>query len=353
MKNYETEIYKYRLPLVRPLRLKGEVIEERVGLIVRLRGPDGMEGLGEAAPLPGFSSESVDEAAIFLERVFRADEKKTQINILMEMFNAGVTSAFVAFNSALESLMLNDLSGYYQYIRKRDVVAINGLVTLDGNDFEGELARFRDQGYKVVKCKVGRVEMATELERLRRLVEVLGEDVKIRLDANRAWDLDTAARFLAQIEGLPVDYVEEPLRNPEDNVSLRSQCAFRLAADETLAEQLKNEDEENPLPKWAEVILLKPTLLLEAQTLAEEALEQGVTPVISACFESGVGITMLACLAASLETDVAVGLDTYSWLAEDVLQERLSFEGGQLDLRAAVKCLKSIDWDRMELVYRG
>jgi len=47
-------------------------LHERRGLLLRLEGADGAVGWGEAAPLPGFSTETLDEATHRLRR--RAEE---------------------------------------------------------------------------------------------------------------------------------------------------------------------------------------------------------------------------------------------------------------------------------------
>jgi O-succinylbenzoate synthase len=49
--------------------------------------------------------------------------------------------------------------------------------------------------------------------------------------------------------------------------------------------------------------------------------------IVSAAFESGVGIHALGRFAASLESISAAGLDTYSRLQSDVLSQRLEFPG--------------------------
>ena len=63
------DLYRYSLPLRRPLTLKGVTLQRREGLLLRLSGDDGSEGWGETAPLPGFSEESLDEATVQARRL--------------------------------------------------------------------------------------------------------------------------------------------------------------------------------------------------------------------------------------------------------------------------------------------
>src|SRR5215213_270707 len=62
-------LYRFSLPLSRPLTLGEATLRRREGLLLRLSGDDGSEGWGETAPLPGFSKESLDEAASQLRRL--------------------------------------------------------------------------------------------------------------------------------------------------------------------------------------------------------------------------------------------------------------------------------------------
>ncbi|MCV6005021.1 hypothetical protein OFO99_36850, partial [Escherichia coli] len=55
-------VYRYALPLVAPVRVGAGVLRRREGLLVRLEA-GGASGWGEAAPLPGFSRETLGEAA--------------------------------------------------------------------------------------------------------------------------------------------------------------------------------------------------------------------------------------------------------------------------------------------------
>ena len=64
-------IFRFSLPLVRPLALRSKVHDTRSGLLVELTDDDGRTGLGETSPLPGFSDETLDEAVAQLTNLRR------------------------------------------------------------------------------------------------------------------------------------------------------------------------------------------------------------------------------------------------------------------------------------------
>src|SRR5829696_7177251 len=56
------ELYRYEIHLEAPVKLKNATLQRRKGTLVRLTAGDGSGGWGEAAPLPGFSPETLEEA---------------------------------------------------------------------------------------------------------------------------------------------------------------------------------------------------------------------------------------------------------------------------------------------------
>jgi L-alanine-DL-glutamate epimerase-like enolase superfamily enzyme len=74
------------------------------------------------------------------------------------------------------------------------------------------------------------------------LAQALPTGGALRLDANGAWDRETAGRFVAglaelTIDGLPIDALEEPLAEPvdQDLAALQNAAPFAIALDESLA----------------------------------------------------------------------------------------------------------------------
>jgi L-alanine-DL-glutamate epimerase-like enolase superfamily enzyme len=75
-----------------------------------------------------------------------------------------------------------------------------------------QVERWRAAGYRAVKIKVGKPELAEDLDRLRAVQDVLGADGVVMVDANQRWDLATATRAAEAFAGLGLRWLEEPLR---------------------------------------------------------------------------------------------------------------------------------------------
>jgi len=354
------ECYRYVLPLTRPLRLKGVELTSREGLIVRLVHPEGLAGYGDAAPLPGFSHETVEETlehiiewfAITFDTLSR-EEKTTRLRNFMAKKEHVRAALFGVEQASLDMLakrrQIHDR--HLPFENRHDQVSVNALI-VNGPHLAESVEQAAAGGYRAVKLKVGRRPVEEDIEMIRSVSGELGNAMPLRLDANRAWNYHQAVTFCRGIEDLPVDYIEEPLDDPLRLEELRSQCNTPLAADESVVEGLRIE----PLISWASVVILKPTLLFSGlshtRLLAREASRYGIRPVVSACFESGLGIAALVNVAASLDmTDIPMGLDTYQWLAEDVLDRRFSLRNGAYNVNEVNACVDTLNTDRLECVY--
>ena len=188
------------------------------------------------------------------------------------------------------------------------------------------------RGCECLKIKAAHLSVADLLELMSRISA--SDRCRFRIDSNRAWDFDTALLMAESLKVFPVEYLEEPLRDSSRLTDFIKISPVGVALDETLREVglagLR-------AYKGAVALVLKPTLMggFEAcAQYAEAGSVLGMVPVVSACYESGVGIYALAQFALSLPHHAAAGLDTYSRLDEDVLCERL-------DLRNFIFCSKT------------
>lgn len=62
--------------------------------------------------------------------------------------------------------------------------------------------------------------------------EALGPGVRIRVDANEAWDLKTAKRTVAELEPFEIELAEQPVAGLEAMAELAASTSIPLAADE-------------------------------------------------------------------------------------------------------------------------
>ena len=290
------KFFRYALPMT-----SGGI---REGIILRLENSSGAVGWGDAAPLPGWSTESLDDVVASI----RAGQSEAQ----------WPSSLRCAIEAAVCSLNNSEV-----WKPRRDGVPLNAL--LDGsfqNILEGARSALA-RGCRFLKIKVAGIS-PEELPRLLREISDLANGLcRFRIDPNRAWDVDLALRVAEAIKAFPVDYLEEPLRDASLLPELIKKCPVGIALDETLREISPS---KLSAFQGASALVLKPTLMggfKACMEFAEAGAALGMASVVSASYESGIGIHALGRFALALPNEAAAGLDTYSRLAEDVLCERL------------------------------
>ena len=338
----ECQLYRYRLPLRRSVRLPdGDALATRAGILLRLTTADGFTGWGDAAPLPGWSREELPDCLNALQAIAGELQGRTVDAdwVLHRRCDGRLDAEPPSVRFCVESALLDVLARQSGLGLRRilfdgcaDAVTWNALVDPTQPDaMEDALARYAE-GYRTFKVKVGR-RPALEDEAFLAEFTRQASDVWLRLDANRSWGVDEASEAWRMFCRFPVEYLEEPLNDPEALVPWAARAGAPLAVDETAVAW--GRDVFSRIPGLRAVVL-KPTFLggvLETVSWITSARARGCRPVLSAAFESGVGIRVLANLAAGTgHPPVACGLEPYDWLAEDVVEPALSRREDTLDL---------------------
>ena len=296
-------VYPYRLPLTAPVTLAGRQHTHRDGVLLRVEAPDGRVGWGDAAPLPGFSRETADDARAALADAFRQGGEWLEGPSLPPSAQFAAETAF------------DDLAGTLRPRGAPDALPLAGLIL--GGDAPAQAHALAAAGYRAVKLKVGRA--AADAPTVCAVREVLPPGVALRLDANRAWTPDEARRFADAVAGLDIAFIEEPLADPDGLDAFARETGLPVALDESLAET-------SHVPPWASAVVIKPTILgARTRGWLDAARAAGVAAVLSGAFESGVGMRAVAALALAAGAEPA-GLDPYRRLAADVLAPRLPLD---------------------------
>lgn len=309
------------LPLRRPWRSAAGTLAMRRGWLVGIGTDAGFTGWGEYAPESREGPDAGPDPRVWGERM-RGMNLEDALD-----WAEGEAGMPTAAHCALEGALVDALARGEGMPMARwlspgaplyaEVNAALGALD-DGIDVRlGEALR---QGYRIFKCKLGVQSWEAERAKLRELARGLPRGARLRLDANRAWDEDQAGEALASLRGLPVESVEEPLR---DGVfkglgALQARVDYPLALDESMQEH-----------DFAEVLrscpvrrlILKPMRIggpRRVLAMAQGACAAGLECVITTTVDAAIGTHTAAHLAAALNNGLAHGLATSPWLARDV-----------------------------------
>jgi o-succinylbenzoate synthase len=274
-----------------------EIIRERKGVVFSYGSS---EKWAEAAPLPGRSHESLEDVLHALSRLHKGEPSHLP--------------ASLAF--ALDTLDLPALAAPVEICR---------LLAGTPQQILQDAKRLQSEGATCVKVKVS----GLPIQEAAVLAQELKNMFQLRIDTNRSWTLEEALLFADHFSEEEIEFFEEPLQNP------RELAFFPLpfALDESLLEP--SIESLLHLPNLR-TLVLKPTLLGGKKACLQwiaRCRKLGLEWVISSAFESGIGTLQLARLLAVLPScGTLAGLDSYSFLAEDLLETPLELYGGLLNL---------------------
>jgi O-succinylbenzoate synthase len=283
------EVTPYQIPLSTPLMLGKQRLSMREGLYLKLTFTDGHEGLGEIAPLPGFSRESLNQA--YGELIGWLKDSATPIRCPSVAWGIDCAQAQPPTFKATADYPL--LQG--------DISAITAK--LEGWPKPLTLA----------KLKVAREALDVETHKVQQILRQW-PSLRLRLDANRGWTLTLATEFARHIDLSRIDYVEQPCQSWQACAELSSQTGCPVALDESLQEP--NYQFENF--SGLRALVLKPTLMGSKDrllSLIHAAQAAGVSQVVSSSYESELGLAHLQQFAATF-TNSQPGLDTHSIFAD-------------------------------------
>ncbi|PXY31011.1 o-succinylbenzoate synthase [Prauserella muralis] len=213
----------------------------------------------------------------------------------------------------------------------RDRVEVNTTVPVVAPDRAHELVAA--SGCRTAKVKVADPgsSLVDDCERVAAVRDALGPGGAVRVDANGAWDVDTAVAAIGELDRAAggLEYVEQPCPSIDELARVRRKVDVRVAADESIRRA------EDPLrvavAGAADVAVLKAAPLGGVRRALRVAEACGLPCVVSSAVETSVGLAAELALAAALPSlDFACGLGTMSLLTTDVTTHSLSSMDGHL-----------------------
>ena len=315
--------HPYQLPLkFNWPGIHGSIPRQRQGWIIEVCF-NGKKAYGECAPWPDIGCEPMSLASGALDAL--AGMEFVSPAPLWRHLNS-LQNAHPAVYCGIETALL-DLAAQNQEKPLRYLLHPQAVDSIRCNDFGGALCPASSlPDSRLIKFKVGLLPLAEELTCLSRLCRKLPANSRIRLDANGRWNIDQAFDFLQQLQGLPIEALEEPAANItlEEWAELQNSTSIRLAMDESIT--------RFPITRLLDCreiqrLVLKPMAqggLRRCIELAGMFSRAGKQVIITSSMESAIGIWATAQLTAAVEgitrENLYHGLATSDWLAENLAQ---------------------------------
>lgn len=339
MRIASVEVIPYALPFREPYVTAAGTLTQREMVLLRLRSDDGLVGLGEAVPLSLRGGTALGKVVDELRKLGERDA-------LDEASLSGDALSAPARCAALTALL--DLRG------KR--VAADGKAdrgaslpvrcnaTLVGGDPVAVVSaaeRWAADGFSTFKLKLGTGDDAAQVRAVR---EALGPRVRIRVDANCAWDVETAKRTLGELEPYEVELAEQPVATLEEAMEVSRSTSIPIAGDESIESRVDAE-------RAAAMEACQMTGIKLSKVGGPEAaieIAEVLPAYISSALDGPVGIAAAAQVAATLSEEVD-DTDSHPTSAS---AERLDLAHGLATQRLFASTVASVECElRGDLLY--
>ncbi|HQU08351.1 MAG TPA: enolase C-terminal domain-like protein [Opitutales bacterium] len=209
------KVYERRLRCA--LELHGARMSVRRGIVVRSQDALGQWGYGDIAPLPGFGTETFEEALAACQELVRGRDNLATVDVALPAVRSGLSM------TRLVGASQQDLAGASMALLVREL---------------DEVLAGLGSGYRTFKLKVGRRPAREEWELYARMAELLlPQGGRLRLDVNKGWTPDVALFWADHLDPRVVEFVEQPFDGDQIDAHRRflNDCPVPVALDESVS----------------------------------------------------------------------------------------------------------------------
>jgi o-succinylbenzoate synthase len=325
------EVIPYALPFREPYVTARGRLDQREMALLRLRDEEGVTGLGEAVPLSLRGGATLAQVVSELEGLGEMESLDESV-----LRNGAAELSAPARCAALTALM--DLRGRRAAAEHPPPPAMSQPVPCNATLVAGEPAavaadalRWAEDGFTAFKLKLGAGDDTGQVRAVR---EAVGPEARIRIDANGAWDAETAKRTLGELEPFDIELAEQPVATLEETVEVAGSTSIPIAGDESVESRA---DAERALAMGACGLA---GVKLSKVGGPEEAIEiaEVLPSYISSALDGPVGIAAAAQVAQTLQEaggngpGLAHGLATQRLFASTIASAQCELRDGMLHL---------------------
>lgn len=345
MKIIDIQVGKLSLPLAHPFKTALRTVERIEDVAIKVVGENGMVGYGEAPPTAVITGDTYGSILCAVHDYIRPALVGMDLDDLegvMGKLNGCLvhnTSPKAAVDMALYDLWAKSKGEPLYRLLGNARSSFETDLTISVNSVE-EMARDSleavERGFTTLKIKVGKEGLA-DVERIAAIRRVVGEDIKLRVDANQGWNAKEAVAIIQTMEawGLDIELVEQPV--PADDFEglqyVTEQVKTPILADEAVF-SLRDAKRliEAHAADYINLKLMKTGGIYNAMKICDFAESRGVSCMIGCMLESQVAVAAAAHLCGGRSVITMADLDGPSLCACEPFPGGPRFEGAVIDL---------------------
>jgi len=284
-----------------PFTIATGTMDHAQNVFIRVYTNSGIYGVGECSAFPMIVGETQDTCLVMAREFAKLWIGHDALNIPARLqqltnFTAGNTTIKSAFDMALydiaakyAGLPLYRFLGGEKRIVESDITIGIGTPALMAE----QASEFKRSGARILKVKLGK-DAVEDVERIKRIREAVGGDLKIRVDANQGWSFDDAVFALQALGEYNIEFCEQPMRTWYDDrlPELMQLTPVKIMADESVYNHHDARKQiENGSCDYINIKLAKSGGLFEAKQIHDLAAQKGIPCMMGGMLESRIALS--------------------------------------------------------------
>lgn len=342
---YKFSYLPYILTFGKSRRTSRNVLTEKPSYFLRITDMDNPmnSGYGEVPVFPGLSVESISEVESILNNYWREGVSAgCDFSSLPSSVVFGLEQAFAQLETAQKGLIFPS-----DFTDGERSITINGLIWMDSVEKMIKEANDKiNQGFLCIKVKIGSVKWQDELQLLKYIRDIGGDDIILRVDANGAFSPNECMWRLEDLYPYNIHSIEQPIRkgNLEELRKICNLSPIPVALDEELI-GINIADTRTELLEYVKphYLILKPALCFGfsgALDWMHRASKLGIGFWVTSALESSVGLDAIAQFTGKYNLEGPQGLGTGN-LYTNNLPSPLLLEGDKIRYIGVSRCTYS------------
>ncbi len=349
MRIVDIKTSRISVPLKKPFKTALRTVTIAESIIVKVMSDNGKVGWGEAPPTLVITGESLDSIETAIHQPIKAALIGKDLSAYEDVFQTlhkvlvRNTSAKAAIDMALYDLISQEagmplyqfLGGYRNELETDFTVSVNSPKEMGEDAVE-----YVKNGFTVLKIKVGKDDIKKDIQRIQEIRNRIGNEIKIRLDANQGWEVKEAIHSILKMEdmGLNIELIEQPVKADDIDGLKKVTDAVEtpIMADESVfSPEQAFLVAKNKSADLINIKLMKAGGIYKAEWINRIAETSGIQCMVGSMIESRLAITAAAHFAASKKNITRYDFDAPLMLDSDLIQGGVMYHGNKITFPAS------------------
>jgi o-succinylbenzoate synthase len=294
------DIYRFSIPM-EPFTIATGTMDHAQNVFIRINTNAGFYGVGECSAFPMIVGETQNTCLIMAREFAKLWKGKDALNIpdrlqQLHNFTAGNTTIKSAFDIALYDIAAKNAGlPLYRYLggEKRTIETDITIGIASPETMAKKASSFKQSGAHILKVKLGK-NAVEDVERIKQIREAVGNEIKIRIDANQGWSFEDAVFVLQSLDKYDVEFCEQPMRTWYDDrlPELMKLSPVKIMADESVYNHHDARKQINSGScDYINIKLAKSGGIYEAKQIHDLAAEKGITCMMGGMLESRIALS--------------------------------------------------------------